>query len=287
MKLIFAITLVTGLLFSLTPLTMAQTIQGKLFFKEIGGVKLHTYTAQGMVSHIIETNNSLVLQDTVQNGPHNEELKRFVESLGKPLDRIIISHSHPHHWAGLELFHGAPVYATEETIKEIREKGDQMLHGLKKQFGEEAIPYAKAVIPSFRIHPGEESIDGVLFRYSKPAPKTLGDVLFIELPEQKVLIHHHLAYVGMHAPMPPIPPRVEMLKSLKGKDYEWIMAGHGMSLGPEFFDRALQYYETVLKVVGESADAKTAKEKLMKAYPNYGGAFLLDMMLPAFYKKGT
>ena len=38
-------------------------------------------------------------------------------------------------------------------------------------------------------------------------------------------------------------------------------------------------------VVKEAPDPKAAKEKMMKAYPKYGGAFLLDMMLPAFYKK--
>ncbi|MBW2029612.1 MAG: MBL fold metallo-hydrolase [Deltaproteobacteria bacterium] len=239
---------------------------GNVFVKEISGVKF-------------------ILQDTVQNAPHNRELKLYVESLGKPLERIIISHSHPHHWVGLEMFYGAPVYATGEVIHEIREQGNQMLLGLKKRFGEKMIPYAKVVIPSFFIYAGEERIDGVLFHYIRPNPKIYGNVLWIEFPEQKTLIHHHLAYVGMHAPMPPIPPRIEMLKKLKGKGYQWIMPGHAMAMGPEFFDRAIEYYNATLRIVKESPDVKTAKEKLIKAYPKYGAVFLLDMMLPAFYKK--
>jgi hypothetical protein len=259
--------------------------QGKAIVKEIAGVKFHTYMAGGMVSNLIETNNYLIMQDTVQNEPHNKELKQFIESLGKPLDRIIISHSHEHHWVGLGMFPGVPVYATAEVIKEIREKGDQMLQDLKKRVGEEAIPYKKVIVPQNVIKPGEETIDGVRFRYTMPDPNVFGNVLFIELPEQRVFLHHHLAYVGMHAPMPPIPPRIEMLEALKDKNYNWIMAGHGIPLGPEFLDKAIEYYNTVLKVVGESPDAKTAKEKMMNAYPTYGGAFLLDAMLPAFYKK--
>jgi len=258
---------------------------GKVFVKEIGGVRFHTYMAQGMVGHVIETRNRLILQDTVQSSPHNRELKLYIESLGKPLERIIISHSHAHHWVGLGVFYGVPVYATGEVINEIREKGEQMLQGLKKKFGDKMIPYPKAVIPSFFIHPGEERIDGVLFRYIKPDSKIYGNVLWIEFPEQRVLIHHHLAYVGMHAPMPPIPPRIEMLKKLKGKGYQWIMPGHAMAMGPEFFDRAIEYYNATLRIVKESPDVKTAKEKLIKAYPKYGAVFLLDMMLPAFYKK--
>jgi len=46
-----------------------------------------------------------------------------------------------------------------------------------------------------------------------------------------------------------------------------------------------RYFTTLGKVIKESPDVKTAKEKLMTAYPNYGGVFLLDAMLPAFYKK--
>lgn len=259
--------------------------QGKVIVKEFAGVKFHTYMAGGMVSNLIETKHYLIMQDTVQNVPHNKELKQFIESLGKPLDRIIISHAHEHHWVGLEMFPGVPVYATAEVIKEIREKGDQMLRDLKKRVGEEAIPYKNVVVPQRVIKPGEETIDGVRFRYTVPDPNIFGNVLFIELPKQKVLVHHHLSYVGMHAPMPPIPPRIEMLKSLKEKNYNWIMAGHGIPLGPEFLDKSIEYYNTVLKVVGESPDAKTAKGKMMNAYPTYGGAFLLDAMLPAFYKK--
>ena len=167
----------------------------------------------------------------------------------------------------------------------MREKGEGMLQGLKKRMGEEAIPYKKVVIPSFFINLGEETIDGVVFRYSSPAPKVTGPVLWIEFPQQKALIHHHLAYIGMHFPAPPIPARIEILNNLKGKDYTWIMAGHGMPMGPEFFDKAIEYYNTVAKVVKEAPDPKAAKEKMMEAYPKYGGAFLLDMLLPAFYKK--
>jgi hypothetical protein len=259
--------------------------QGKVLVKEISGVKFHTYTAMGMVSHIIETQNELIMQDTVQNGPHNKELKQYVDSLNKPLGRIIISHEHAHHWVGLEMFQGVPIYANAETIKSIREKGELELQGLKKQFGEEAIPYTEVIIPSFYIHPGEERIDGVLFQYSKPAPKMLGNVLWINMPDQKVLIHHHLAYLGMHFPPPPISARIDMLKSLQEKNYNWILAGHGMPAGPEFFDKTIEYFNTAQSIIDESTDAKSAKEKLVRAYPKYGGAFLLDMMLPAHYKK--
>ncbi len=38
-------------------------------------------------------------------------------------------------------------------------------------------------------------------------------------------------------------------------------------------------------VLKESSDVATAKDKMVKVYPNHGGVFLLDMLLPGFYKK--
>jgi len=263
---------------------------GKVIVKEIGGVTFHTYMVQGMVSHIIETNNFLILQDTVRNGPHNEELKNYLESIGKTLNRIIISHGHDHHWVGLEMFPDVSIYANAETIKEIQEYGDQMLQKLKERKGEKLIPYKTAVVPQHVITPGEETIDGVLFRFIIPTQEFLSGfrygerVLFTELPKQRAIIHHHLAYVGLHFPPPPIPDRIKMLKQLKAKKYNWVMAGHGIPLGHEFFDKAVAYYETAQKVIEESSDVKTAKKKLMTAYPNYEGESLLDLLLPFHFK---
>ena len=203
-------------------------------------------------------------------------------------DRIIISHGHIHHWAGLEMFPGVPVYANSETIKEIQEWGGQMLQKLKNRKGDKAIPYKKVIVPQNIIKPGEERIDGVLFRFILPSQEFLSGirygkrVLFTELPEQKAIIHHHLAYIGLHFPPPPISARIEMLKQLKAENYNWVMAGHGIPLGSEFFDKAVAYYETAQKLIEESPDVKTAREKLIKAYPDYWGG-LLDLLLPLHF----
>ena len=261
---------------------------GKVIVKELFDVKFHTYIANNTASHIIETNNHLILQDTVQNYAHNMELRHYAESLEKPLNRIIISHGHIHHWAGLEMFPDVPVYANLETIREIEEWGDQMLKELRKRKGNNVIPYKKVIVPQNVIKPGEERIDGVLFRFIIPPQEFLRGmrygkrVLFTELPEQKAIIHHHLAYIGLHFPPPPISARIEMLKQLKAESYNWIMAGHGIPLNSQFFDRTILYYETAQKLIEESPDVKTAKDKLMKAYPNYWGG-LLDLLLPLHF----
>lgn len=264
--------------------------QGKLYSKELNGVKFHVYTTPipmaASVSVIIETPNNLIMQDVHQNKTHNDELKALIASLGKPLQRIYISHEHAHHWVGLEMFKGVPVYANQATIDAIREKGQEMLQGLKKQFGEEAVPYSKAVAPENVVSYGEETIDGVRFVFSSPVPKLSGPVMFMEFPDQKVIIAHHLAYVGVHVPMGAIEDRLKELNEMKGKEYNWVIGGHGIPVnGSEYCAKTIDYFTTLGKAVKGSPDVATAKDKMIKAYPNYGGVFLLDALLPEFYKK--
>jgi glyoxylase-like metal-dependent hydrolase (beta-lactamase superfamily II) len=264
--------------------------EGDLYLKEIGGVKFHVYTSPipmgASASVVIETKNAVILQDTQQNKAQNEELKALIASMGKPLSRIYVSHDHSHHWAGLEMFGNVPVYANQDTVNSIKQKGADMLKDLRGQFGEAAIPYAKVVVPGRVVDPGkEEVVDGVRFVFRSPAPELTGPVLIMEFPDQRVLITHHLAYVGVHVPMPPVGPRLAKLNEMKEKEYAWVIGGHGIPVtGPEYFSKTIDYFTTLGKVI-KSPDVKTAKERMVEAYKNYGGVFLLDLLLPAFYRK--
>ena len=265
--------------------------QGLYYVKEVGGVKFHVYTspmpAGASASVVIETKNSLILQDVQQNKAQMDDLKSLIQSIGKPLRRIYISHDHSHHWAGLEMFPGVPVHANQATIDTMKQKGEGELQALKKQFGPEAIPYIKVVVPGNVVKAGsEEVIDGVRFVFSSPAPQLTGPVIFMEFPAQKVMITHHLAYVGVHVPLPPVDGRLAKLNEMKGKDWAWVIEGHGIPVdGPEYFSKTIDYYTTLGKVIKESPDVATAKDKMMKAYPSYGGVVLLDLLLPGFYQK--
>ncbi|MFC1780875.1 hypothetical protein ACFLZ8_01245, partial [Planctomycetota bacterium] len=200
--------------------------------------------------------------------------------------RIYISHDHDHHWAGLEMFPDIPVYANQATIDIIKQDGEAMLQALKEQFGAEAIPYTKVVVPENVVEEGsEEVIDGVRILFSCPAPDLTGPVTFMEFPDQKVMVTHHLAYVGVHVPLPPVEARLAKLNEMKEKDWAWVIGGHGIPVpGPEYFSKTIDYYTTLGKVIEESADVATAKEKMIEAYPSYGGVVLLDILLPGFYQ---
>jgi hypothetical protein len=133
---------------------------------------------------------------------------------------------------------------------------------------------------------GEDTIDGVSLVLTNPEVSFLKGNLYVELPAQKAIIHHHLAYVGAHVPMPPIEPRIEVLKAYEARDYNWVMAGHGVALeGRAYFAKAIDYYTTLAKAIAETTDPAAAKARMKAAYPDYAGDALLDRMLPGFFKK--
>jgi hypothetical protein len=70
------------------------------------------------------------------------------------------------------------------------------------------------------------------------------------------------------------------------KDYNWVMAGHGVPMeGRAYFAKAIDYYTTLAKAIAETTDPAAAKARMKAAYPDYAGDALLDRMLAGFFKK--
>lgn len=286
---IISLTLILGSTFSASAADFTPKA-GLYYSKTFGDVTFHTYTTPikfgASVCVVIETPNSLILQDVQQHKPNNMDLKALIASLKKPLKRIYISHDHDHHWIGLEEFPGVPVYANAATIATMKKEGADMLAKAKEKFGDKMVPYTKLVVPENMIIPGEEIVDGVKIVHGSPITALTGPVNFMEFPDQKVLIHHHLGYNGIHVPMAGIPFRTAALKFFQAKGFDYIIGGHGIPSSPDaFFESALFYYAKLDAAVKGSADPAGAKEKMVQAFPEWGGVFLLDALLPMHYKK--
>ena len=75
--------------------------------KRAGDVRIHTFVASFAYSnianatHIIETRNQLVLVDGQFLVPYARAFRDYADSLGKPIERLYLSHRHPDHWFGL------------------------------------------------------------------------------------------------------------------------------------------------------------------------------------------
>jgi glyoxylase-like metal-dependent hydrolase (beta-lactamase superfamily II) len=144
-----------------------QTTLGEVTTRKYRGVTVHTYNApeEGLyvASHIVETTEGLVVFDAVFHTAHAEELAGYIAGLGKPVNRIVLSHIHPDHWSGLGVLHArfpdAPIQAFPAITAYIRKNGQKILDARNEAFG--PVVAKTPTLPDHNLAEGAETIGGV------------------------------------------------------------------------------------------------------------------------------
>ncbi len=255
---------------------------GEVFSKQVGSITLHDYVSStGGAAQIVETDR-LVVFDVPGNAPQNEEFKAFADSLGKPVEAVVISHAHEHHWLGVDtLFPGVKIYSTQAAAIN-GDAGKKALEAARVSMGTEMVPYTS--VPEVEpLADGSKKLGGVEYEFmSLP---DLGASI-IALPAGKMVMTHHLGYVGVHVPMPPFEARLAQLQKLKDEGYTWMVSGHGVPAESDLLiDNVAEYYAFVDRTVKESGSAEEAVKRIVARYPEYGLVPLLDAFVPMLMKK--
>src|ERR1700726_5048038 len=80
---------------------------GAILVSQFGPVEIHSYLspADGLQvnTQMIEGPTAVVIFDGQLLLPYANEVASYVQTLGKPVDRIILSHAHTDHWSGLQV----------------------------------------------------------------------------------------------------------------------------------------------------------------------------------------
>src|ERR1700722_20339362 len=80
---------------------------GAVLVSQFGPVKIHSYLSPAdgfqVNTQMVEGPNAVVIFDGQLLLPYADEVASYVETLGKPIDRIILSHAHTDHWGGLQV----------------------------------------------------------------------------------------------------------------------------------------------------------------------------------------
>lgn len=245
-------------------------------------VTIHHYETSFPIlinSYIIELPTKLVIFDAQFILPAANELLLHARSLNKPIDRIVISHSHPDHYFGLEVFTNvAPIYALDETIREIAMTAYYYI-GKNKQTLKELVPIY-ATFPTRVQREVTEIIDGVTFNFMRIQRTEASNTLVMILPAQRSMfvgdlvfneVHYYLAERNFDSWM-------NTLKDFQ-RDFLFfnIFQGHGTPTTTLKLQDSIDYLEFAKQAYLLSPNFKAFKTTIVQKYPTYKLDSILDL----------
>ena len=266
---------------------------GAILVSQFGPVKIHSYLSPADGLHVntqmIEGPKSVVIFDGQFLLPYADEVASYVQTLGKPVDRIIFSHAHTDHWSGLQLlterFPDARVFALDGVADQVRTIGAARLDSLRRIYGEKVA--TKVPVPTEIITEGLQRIDGITYDFKRFVDGESDLQLAALLPDQKVLMAFDLVFSpNQHAftganHFDHWMIVLESLKALQG--YDTIIIGHDTPVDRSAIDSTMAYVKRAKEIHAASADAKTYSENLKAAFPDLQEASFVDLSASYLY----
>jgi glyoxylase-like metal-dependent hydrolase (beta-lactamase superfamily II) len=242
--------------------------------KRAGDVRIHTFVASFAYSnianatHIIETRNQLVLVDGQFLVPYARAFRDYADSLGKPIERLYLSHRHPDHWFGLgTAFSDVAIYALPETMSFIEEHGEDSRSDHWK-LGD-LVP-DRIVVPKHAVSPGTETIDGIRYVFDRVTDTEIDFHLTIRLPELGVHFAQDLIYSGTH------------LYLTKHMDH-WIRVLQEMLLSDYEVARNIEYLLAARQAIGNGLADEAFKGFMLQRYPERKCPGIFDIYMPRLF----
>jgi glyoxylase-like metal-dependent hydrolase (beta-lactamase superfamily II) len=254
----------------------AQTnMIGRIIQTLKGDVTVHTYIAPPasflVTSHIIETPNQLVIVDTQFLQTAARDVLAYAESLGKPIERVILSHAHPDHSSGGNIFADVPFMTTaaiaEEVQADIDAGGVQQRAG---RVGESEVP-AEPRVPEAGLEAGAFVVDGVTFDAQVYDNAEAPQQIVLRLPDHGILVAQDFVYTNGHA-FPGVDRQnwISILGEWQAVGgFDTLLSGHGMPTSPGEITQMIKYLTLADELAGSETSADDVIAGLTAEYPGY------------------
>lgn len=267
--------------------TLQRETGATVTVNDLGEVKVHSYLAPQQVfannTHIIETTNQLVLIDTQFILPMAKDYRAYADSLGKPIERLVVTHEHPDHFLGSEAFSDIDIYSLASVAAKIKAHGQTEIDEKKAQFGD---AIASTFVVPTALKPGSVEIDGVTFLFESVMNAEAEEQMVTKLPDFGVVSVGDIVYSGIHMILAGQPPSwIVALNDLKasGDDYPIVLSGHGETTSPAVYDTNIAWLGTAGELLEVAKTGKDFKKGLTEAFPDLGMDAAIDFVLPFIF----
>ena len=229
-------------------------------------------------AYLVETESAVIAVDGLLTVSAAKEMRTALDQLGKPLQAVLLTHSHPDHYAGLAEIvarYDVPIVAPQGVIDTITADDALKDQIIGSMFADEWPK--KRVFPNTPIRDGESlTFDDVKFTVidlgpsesPHDSPWVLGDDGTIVFLGDQIYDHRHCYLAdGFYAEW------LANIGELRARfpEHAVFYIGHGGPVGAEMWDWQRGYIETFVAAVGEAdwtepEPAKAAVVARMKEY---------------------
>lgn len=267
-------------------------IGGKIFIFIFETLKVHTFIEPvfGTCTYILEGCNKLMIIDTFHTLAANYALIDYATSLNKPISSVILSNSHPAHYAGLYLYEqSVPIYALQSTINRMKEEGQTF----------PLVTFLKDQLVKKLRYPDNEIIHetSLVFDNIKLEFMAVGTKLLIWIPEYKLIFGQDIFFNNYHAYIPSTIDKLNKWIKVLNNFYVYanpsiIFSGHGAPIVCAK-NSHLQYYKEMINYLTfvhnllSTKDPKLTKDQYVKIltqqYNNYCGIDIVEYYLNEYF----
>ena len=254
--------------------TLPVTFSGSAFCEpnaSASSLTIHTYTAspEGFLSnsYIIGVENDVIVIDAQFSPQEAKNVAKIVESIGKRLSRIVITHPHPDHYYGLEVlgaqYNEAEILGGPLTVDEVKKS-------LKFWTGREAVGDTFGPTRVLSVNGATMNDIGAQYIVLNDGESIENTIIFI--PSQQILFVGDLASNGIHMWLAEgrLDNWLVQLKFLHSLGtFSTIYPGHGPVGGMVLLEEAEKYITDFQYVVRSSRDVDMAIETMLALYPEY------------------
>lgn len=257
---------------------------------ERDGLRIHTFTAPEAFlansTHVVETADALVVIDGQFIKPYASAFRQYIDGLGKPVERLYLSHAHVDHWFGLSsAFSDIPVRAAAATIETLRRSGEAERAARESEYGP-LVP-SRVVLPTHEVTAGVDVVDGVKYELEVITAAECDAQLLLTLPDHGVTIAQDLLYSGTHVYVTRDSSHtIALLGILESSAAELFLAGHGPVADRAEVRRNAEYLTFAQERLAHD-DAVAFREALLARYPDRACPALLDIFIPRLFAGGT
>lgn len=262
--------------------SMTELPEGQVRIETLeDGLVMHTFLSKGLPggmgsvnSHIFEAEDSVLIMDAQFYKAAAMDLRGYVEALGKPVERILVSHAHPDHGFGAAYMRDlAPIAATEAVRAEAAQTFPFFAGLMVERMGEEAakanFPIGDLPIINATLEEGSFEFGGTTFEVFDLPSHEVGIETFIKIPEHNLLMVFDSIMPNAHQLVFGVPGQefedriqtgLTLIDTLEAMDgYDKLIFGHN-SIEPLPANEQLANAREGLEIYGAlAADADNAE----------------------------